>query len=201
MKLKRKFRKHIAHGRGRLVLVMGVCALVLTGMGSVLAQIQGLGHSVSADRVLVVAYRNNTISNPELVREMRDILSKSPDKVRSFSQDMIKGALGRPEMERREAGALVWQYRTRQCVWDIFFTPEDAKGSQGEKPAWHVAHHDLRRRHNLSLARRGRLELAPDTDDRAIGQGKGRDSLAVRCITDILNQRYEAVIKPEYAGL
>ena len=42
------------------------------------------------------------------------------------SSESILAALGEPEMRRREPPVEVWQYRSDQCVFDVYFDAVNA---------------------------------------------------------------------------
>lgn len=48
-----------------------------------------------------------------------------PDRLMGLSQDAVGARLGQPELVRKEAPAEIWQYRTRDCVLDVFFYPAE----------------------------------------------------------------------------
>lgn len=48
-------------------------------------------------------------------------VSYAPESLNRLTSEEISYLFGKPSMERRDAEALVWQYKTRDCVVDFYF--------------------------------------------------------------------------------
>lgn len=60
----------------------------------------------------------------------------SPESLKRLTEQEIGYLYGKPSMERKDADARVWQYRTEACVVDFFFY--DDKDGRDESPVSYV---------------------------------------------------------------
>lgn len=66
------------------------------------------------------------------VSRAQDFVAGNPDSLTRLTEMEIGFLYGRPERERRDANARVWQYKTASCVVDFFFY--DDKDNLGASP-------------------------------------------------------------------
>ncbi len=64
---------------------------------------------------------SNTARLPETLPDLDD----DPEKLIGLGPDALTARLGMPELVRREAPAEIWQYRTDDCVFDLFLYERD----------------------------------------------------------------------------
>lgn len=74
------------------------------------------------------------------ISRAKKYVTGDPETLSMLTEQEIAYIFGRPVMERRDADAMVWQYRTAACVVDFYFY--DQPGFESES---RVAHVDVRR--------------------------------------------------------
>lgn len=66
----------------------------------------------------------NNLSKADLVRygyALQVAMLQQPENIEKLQADEIKLALSKPDMERKDGANNIWQYRTKDCVLDIYW--------------------------------------------------------------------------------
>ncbi len=74
-------------------------------------------------------------------RNLRHFVSSNPDNILRLKGRDVSFAMSKPELIRHEFPSVVWQYRTNECVLDVYFASmdEDVSGAP-------VIHYEVRSR-------------------------------------------------------
>jgi len=76
------------------------------------------------------------------VHTARRFMTRNPDALMHMTEMQVSYLLGAPAAKRSESPAEVWQYRTAQCVLDVYFYDNDKSGYQAMKmPDEGLSHH------------------------------------------------------------
>ena len=103
---------------------------------------------------------------------------RNPVSVSGMLAGDVHDLLKRPDLERREMGVVVWQYRTDRCVVDFFFdtgAPQSALQIDGLP----VDYFEIRERRTVKLGQSA-ADIAPD-----FAEGKGQES----CLSGLVASR------------
>jgi hypothetical protein len=89
---------------------------------------------------------------------LHNLVESKPDALLALvSQDILIG-FSQPDLQRQEGNLQIWQYRTGECVLDIFFD-----GSKGGDNNQRVIHYEVRPRQTAYLNERNMNDgTAPD---------------------------------------
>lgn len=71
------------------------------------------------------------------IRRAQSFVTGSPDSLKMLTEQEVGYILGKPAMQRKDASARIWQYRTPSCIIDVYFY--DSR----------VSYVDMRRRDDL----------------------------------------------------
>ena len=96
------------------------------------------------------------------VSRAQKFVESDPAALTRLTEQEIGFMYGKPSMERKDADARVWQYKTASCVVDFFFY--DDKDGRAESPVSYV---DFRLKQDLDAATAPRTEPVSER-----GQGK-----------------------------
>jgi hypothetical protein len=88
----------------------------------------------------VTSYEDDTAIPPEKLRLIRTVGYRADNLLEMNAQD-VRALLRNPEMVREDVPVMIWQYRTAECVLDIYFEAQDE--SDMEAP---VIHYEIRER-------------------------------------------------------
>jgi len=93
------------------------------------------------------------------VNRARDYIEGDPSALMRLTEAEVGYLFGKPTMERKDADARIWQYKTKSCVVDFFFYDDaDAKGVKTARPVSYV---DFRLKEDLQQGSAARLEPVP----------------------------------------
>jgi hypothetical protein len=93
----------------------------------------------------------------ELMRHayaLQGALAQNPSLLGKLSGKDVTLMLAAPDLERRDAPSVVWQYRSSRCVLDVYYTAQ----GEAELNAVKVSHYELRARDLITNERRGDVE-------------------------------------------
>ena len=76
-------------------------------------------------------------------RRIRQQVLNSQDELLNLTGAEVRAILDQPELIRRDAPTIVWQYRNDECVVDLYFTTGAAKALKAP-----VVHFETRPRHD-----------------------------------------------------
>lgn len=105
------------------------------------------------------------------VSRARDYVEDAPASLTQFTRQDIGFLFGQPTMQRRDADAQIWQYKTKSCVVDFYFYGDKGAADAGDM---RVSYVDFRTRDQLFPG-----SLPPD------GQPSLRKQS--RCVQSIVN--------------
>jgi|GEM_PF-1717009 len=88
-----------------------------------------------------------TTSSAKPYRNLSARLRNDRDELLGLTIDDVKSALSRPQLMRRDGPIEIWQYRTANCVLDLYF---DTRGDAAT-----VAHYELRAREKAMMVSEG----------------------------------------------
>lgn len=103
-----------------------------------------------------------------------DNVASMSEMIASDVHDLLK----RPDLERREMGVVVWQYRTSDCVVDFYFDT-GIDGSSAQIEALPVDYFEIRERKAVKLGQDVH-DIAPDFD---------AESSQASCLTTLVSDR------------
>ena len=73
-------------------------------------------------------------------RSLRRAVLGAPDGLLALNGGQVRAVFNQPELVRRDLPTIVWQYRTSECVLDVYFT------TRAQVAATPVAHYEVRAR-------------------------------------------------------
>ncbi|HOO81044.1 MAG TPA: hypothetical protein PK513_00885 [Alphaproteobacteria bacterium] len=76
-------------------------------------------------------------------RALRRVMLGGSESLLSLSARDVRVVLSQPELVRRDLPTVIWQYRNKVCVLDVYFTVADGVKKVSEAP---VAHYEVRAR-------------------------------------------------------
>jgi hypothetical protein len=91
-------------------------------------------HTAAADYVPARGY----------IARAQKFVESDPDSLLKLTEDEVSYIFGRPSMERRDADAHIWQYKSNACVVDVYFYEQP-----GMTHGYNVAHVDFRMKEQL----------------------------------------------------
>ena len=84
-------------------------------------------------------------------RMVRDVMRQDTGSLMDMMDVDLRLALGDPGLRRQEGDVQVWQYRSSQCILDVYLTdPAAVQGALNPNYA-HVVHYDVRSRVKAAL--------------------------------------------------
>ena len=92
-----------------------------------------------------------------VVARARDYVENDPASLMRLTQAEVGYLFGKPTMQRRDADAKIWQYKTKSCVVDFFFYDDKAIG--GDAPVSYV---DFRLKADLEPGSAARMDGVPE---------------------------------------
>ncbi len=87
------------------------------------------------------------------VARARDYVENDPASLMRLTQSEVGYLFGKPTMQRKDADAKIWQYKTKSCVVDFFFYDDKAIG--GDAPVSYV---DFRLKADLEPGSAARMD-------------------------------------------
>ncbi len=113
--------------------------------GAVLAD-RGLGMAFPSAHASAAPYSVSAVETDASIssqhrRELRRALSADSQKLLDQPGYFIQAVLSKPEMIRRDAPTVVWQYRNASCVLDIYYTTQRRDAMKSP-----VVHYEIRAR-------------------------------------------------------
>jgi hypothetical protein len=103
------------------------------------------------------------------ITRARKFVAGVPDSLSSLTEQEITYLFGKPGMQRRDASAKIWQYKTKACVVDIYFYEEP--GAEGQS---RVSYVDYR------LRGMGQRELSDaDVQGKCLGRMADADGIRI----------------------
>jgi hypothetical protein len=102
-------------------LTLAVLPLVVILVGSCkTSELPGVQAGRSADEQLRVALLP-AYGGQDYVERARDYVESVPETMNHLTQREVTALYGAPAMTRKDADAQVWQYRSDECVMDVYF--------------------------------------------------------------------------------
>ena len=136
----------------RLVRPLGVALIALGLSGCQQSSGPVAGKAVTPDVGVRVAALSpektdvKVLAAPPKPKPAPEKVYPAPAHLSGMKQDQVIRLLGEPGFERRDAPALIWQYRTHNCALDLFlYQPEDGSG-------YRVDHFEARNRNNKAVS-------------------------------------------------
>lgn len=74
-------------------------------------------------------------------RQIRRDIRRDPENILGFTGRDVHAALNAPELVRKDAPTIVWQYRNEDCILDLYFTT--SKNDAADAP---VVYYEMRSR-------------------------------------------------------
>lgn len=74
------------------------------------------------------------------IESLRPLVAEDPSVLAHLFAFDIAGLFGPPDFEREDAPAVLWQYRSASCVFDLYFQI----GEKGDLATSAVAYHEVR---------------------------------------------------------
>lgn len=136
-----------------MMLLVGSCKTSQTsGIDNIIAGMDDLRAALFPDRVIA---RDVGEYQPAAgyVARARGYVEGNPESLTHLTEQEIRFIFGAPAMQRRDADARIWQYRSGACVVDFYFY--DRPGLQNESA---VAYVDFRLKDGLLPGSAPRLE-------------------------------------------
>lgn len=93
------------------------------------------------------------------VARARDYIEGDPESLNRLTEDEVAYIFGKPDMERRDADARIWQYRAPGCVVDFFFYDQKPGAGSGARSA--VSYVDFRLQEDLEPGSAARMAVVP----------------------------------------
>ncbi|MDE1151737.1 MAG: hypothetical protein PW788_04290 [Micavibrio sp.] len=98
------------------------------------------------------------------VNRARDYIEGDPAALMRLTEAEVSYLFGKPTMERKDADARIWQYKTKSCVVDFFFYDASGKTADGKgKPESPVSYVDYRLKEDLQQGSAARLGSVPES--------------------------------------
>ena len=88
-------------------------------------------------------------------QRLRREFRHDPESVLGFTGRDVRAALNEPELVRRDAPTIVWQYRNKDCILDLYFTT-----SKNDAAAAPVIYYEMRSREESGASEASSQECA-----------------------------------------
>jgi hypothetical protein len=158
---------------GSSFMVYGRKTLSMLVLGLSLFLIGSCNESASIFSEIQKPVNLGELNKDDLIRygyKIQAALTYKPEDLKELRRADLKLALATPDLNRKEGGKNVWQYRTKSCVLDVYW--------QQNKPQAKIAHYEFRERRSI-------FEKATLSNDPA----------AWHCMQSLIEQRREIVQK------
>lgn len=92
----------------------------------------------------------NSYAGTKYVQNVASLLQENSDNFLKLNAEDVYAVFNKPNLERRDLGVVVWQYRSKNCVLDLYFDAgkDDADLSIDDNE---VIHYDMRKRDKVKL--------------------------------------------------
>lgn len=147
------------------------------------------------ERIISLAYDATPAESRQVRIELAALLADSPDTFLKLADTDILLLFNRPDQQRQDSHASVWQYRTENCVVDLYLSPAEDMGDSGpdsEKAPLKVMHYEARDRLTVDVSAGKRGWPA--------GQAAGSRSAGVSCIRELIRKNIPQNAVRKYAG-
>jgi hypothetical protein len=147
--LKSKWENLAAAARRNMRAVV-VCACVLAlgvlSLGLKLAHNQATAAALVSYDALREARHDKSLTRGEFRQALVTLVRRKPEAIAEMQGRDIRMVFGNPQQVRRDRGVHVWQYRTDQCVIDVYMREE-----RGTEARLKAVHHALRKRRLIKV--------------------------------------------------
>lgn len=140
----------------RLVIAFLPLMMLLVGSCKTAQPSDAAAHLAKADQLRTALFPDRMLAKdsahyrPALgyVSRARGYVEDAPDSLGQLTRQDIGFLFGAPTMQRRDADAEIWQYKTRACVVDFYFYGNKNGGAR-QTPDRRVSYVDFRTRDQL----------------------------------------------------
>ena len=126
-----------------LFIALAALTMVLFAGGSVFQHVYRTNVTVSLQGADGVGSMSAG-EKKEYARTLETMLIRNPETMGRMIGEEIKLVLDRPGLERREMPTVVWQYRSKSCVLDLFFRADkDGAADYSRVKHFEIRHRDI----------------------------------------------------------
>ncbi len=116
------------------------CVLFIALQSFVMIKRDALASSTSFGGRMIVEDGRYSLPQKRMIRQK---ILRNHEELFNLTGAEIRAVLDQPELVRRDAPTIVWQYRNEACVVDLYFTTPSAKALKAP-----VVHFEARPRHD-----------------------------------------------------